>query len=492
MARLWDVSQVRTKRERRDRVARMVEIRMVTPLFGGGVEARRVDPVRPISEKGIRGQLRFWWRATRGARCSSVEQLAEREARVFGSQDLASAVDVRVRVTRKGEELVVEQWEWKEDRTNRGHSRWGVKLVPSLQQVGYALFSFQADESSRKDAIREAEEKTGTTGQALRDQLTDRLFARCTENIEFVLDVTYPDDIVDDVNAALWAWINFGGFGSRTRRGCGALWCKEFAPASHSVGDIATWWRDSLKKWNIRTGQSRDWPTLPSEFFVGAPYGDAMKAWAAAITPLRRFRQGAAVGRNGDRGRSYWPEAESIRELTQRANRHPKDPMIPSAALDHFPRAALGLPIGFKFITPGDPPPTEVRAIHGTSRSGRMASPVILRPLAIGNAASGPIKFAPLAVALCTGGPVEVGLCRTKVEPPPTPKLPANRGVSRIVDPALATLTPFEVAKNEYEARHGTAGGASTPTSPRGGDGDAVHAFMDLLEGAEHGFHRVT
>lgn len=488
MARLWDVSQVRTKRERRGRVARTVEIRMITPLFGGGVEVRQVDSPRLVSEKGIRGQLRFWWRATRGARCSSVEQLAEREARVFGSQDIASPLEVKAQVTKNGEAIPVEQWVWKPKRDIPGGGQWGTEFARQLQPVAYALFPLQVDESSRKDAIREAEEKTGTTGQALRDQLTDELFARCTESIQFVLDVTYPDDIADDVNAALWAWINFGGFGSRTRRGCGALWCSEFAPASHSASDIASWWRENLKQWGVVTGQSRAWPTLPSEIRVGPQCGDAMNAWASAIAPLRRFRQGAGVGRNGDRGRSYWPEAESIRELTQRARRHPKDPKIPPAALDHFPRAALGLPIGFKFIGDDDPPRTELRSVHGTAKSGRMASPVILRPLATGNAASGPTEFTPLAVVLCTDCPVEICLRRSEQRLPDTPKLPANRGIVRIVDPSLATVTPYDVAANEYRA----AGTALTPAVPRGGDGNAVHAFVDLLAGSTHRFHRVS
>ena len=35
---------------------------LVTPMYGGGVEAGTVDRLMPIRAAGIRGQLRFWWR----------------------------------------------------------------------------------------------------------------------------------------------------------------------------------------------------------------------------------------------------------------------------------------------------------------------------------------------------------------------------------------------------------------------------------------------
>lgn len=35
---------------------------LVTPLYGGGVEAATVDKDMPIRASAIRGQLRFWWR----------------------------------------------------------------------------------------------------------------------------------------------------------------------------------------------------------------------------------------------------------------------------------------------------------------------------------------------------------------------------------------------------------------------------------------------
>ncbi|MEJ2046041.1 MAG: type III-B CRISPR module RAMP protein Cmr1 [Reinekea sp.] len=40
------------------------ECELVTPLYGGGIEAGVIDEEMPIRASSIRGQLRFWWRIT--------------------------------------------------------------------------------------------------------------------------------------------------------------------------------------------------------------------------------------------------------------------------------------------------------------------------------------------------------------------------------------------------------------------------------------------
>lgn len=56
--------------------------KLITPLFGGGVEAGVNDPITPIRASGIRGQLRFWWRAIRGGGYSSIEKMREEESKI--------------------------------------------------------------------------------------------------------------------------------------------------------------------------------------------------------------------------------------------------------------------------------------------------------------------------------------------------------------------------------------------------------------------------
>ena len=45
-----------------DQRVRVYELRLATPMFGGGAVAGQVDPQMPIRPSGIRGQLRSWWR----------------------------------------------------------------------------------------------------------------------------------------------------------------------------------------------------------------------------------------------------------------------------------------------------------------------------------------------------------------------------------------------------------------------------------------------
>lgn len=73
-----------------------LEVRLVTPLFGGGVEAGVPDPVTPIRGCAIRGQLRFWWRVTRGPTCKTPEELRARETEVWGSDEFPSPVSVTI------------------------------------------------------------------------------------------------------------------------------------------------------------------------------------------------------------------------------------------------------------------------------------------------------------------------------------------------------------------------------------------------------------
>lgn len=41
-----------------------LKVHLVTPMFGGGVVARKVDETHLIRETIISSQLQFWWRAT--------------------------------------------------------------------------------------------------------------------------------------------------------------------------------------------------------------------------------------------------------------------------------------------------------------------------------------------------------------------------------------------------------------------------------------------
>src|SRR5438128_2380167 len=77
-------------RDNQERITQVRRYRLITPLFGGGVQPKEVDPIKAIRETGIRGQLRFWWRATRGT--GTLAEMKQREDALWGSAGASGSV----------------------------------------------------------------------------------------------------------------------------------------------------------------------------------------------------------------------------------------------------------------------------------------------------------------------------------------------------------------------------------------------------------------
>lgn len=174
------------------------------------------------------------------------------------------------------------------------------------------------------------------------------------ENFTFTICLRYPAEYHDDVRLALSAWIYFGGLGSRTRRGCGSLSCDE-NPASLSeilrAAPYITLWRKGAN--------------------------NPLSAWSYAVKRYRDYRQTRNPGQGNRPGRSKWPEADSLRQITGIADYRHRTPI--TSPLPSFPRAALGMPIIFHFKDRDDP--GDVTVMPSAQDSSRMASPVITKAL---------------------------------------------------------------------------------------------------------------
>ena len=402
-------------------------IQVITPIFGGGVNAGEYDSITPIRPSSIRGHLRFWWRATLGAKFEDSAQLSIREGQIWGTAESPSPVAIHV-------------------------------IQPESGSLG----------QRKASDFYDFQNKYGPESYVL-FPARDKGYPLLKEGFAFRLNICWPKldelhDIRSDVEAAVWAWTNFGGIGSRTRRGCGALFCEETAPKD--VASIGKRYRDYLPGGGAGQQQERDWPTMPDKILIGSTMGKPIDQWAEAIEVMRAFRQGAGVGRNpgssgGARmpGRSRWPEPESIRRLTKaRLPKHQRMPAIPE---DAFPRAELGLPIVFhfkdgqdkkeRFTEFRDPPESELCPVG----SKRMASPVILRPLAFGDGR----RAVPLIMRLVTK-PL------TKVELKVGGKTIHTAGSGEIQGKRLT----------EYR---------SSPMSGLTEDGSALEAFVNFAKGNE-------
>lgn len=303
---------------------RQFDCRLVTPMYGGGVVARRVDTDMPIRAASIRGQLRFWWRVTQPKDLSPAE-LFERESAIWGGigrkLPRASKVGVRVRC-----EPV---------------QRHQLEPPRSGEALKYAF----------GPAVIKAE---GVSAE--------RWLA---PGYSFSLLLRYESSVAEEVEKALRWWMSFGGIGARTRRGFGAI-------LIHAGNAFSPVTQDDVEALG---GRLR---------FGGVPVSDAVRAWQDAVEKLRKFRQAPGFGRrrgeNSPFGRSYWPEPDQIRRFS---DRNAKKKHIPKHLGGNvFPRAAFGLPITFEYHgSPGEPDKHE---LYPAGDRDRRASPLILRPYRVG------------------------------------------------------------------------------------------------------------
>lgn len=330
---------------------------LITPLFGGGVTPAQADELTPIRGTEVRGHLRFWWRAVRGGQFGgNLTTMKTKETELWGAASTPdkphpSQVHIAVTMTSRGSEV-------NPYRNGRPTAGW--------DELAYAAFPLQESEAAVVSGVR------------------------------FNLSIVYPADERKEVEAALWAWETFGGVGARTRRGFGALKSGSW-PAKPNR--IETRLAEELAK-HI---EAEEWPdhvphlakdlsfvvVTRKESKNRLAFQTAWDAWEEIIGYLKGFRQ----SRTGKFGRSNWPEPEQVRRITGQRKASEDTALL---AIERFPRAAFGLPIIFHFKGGNteapydnglDPMDTTLKGgqyAEGKHRE-RLASPLILRPLACGN-----------------------------------------------------------------------------------------------------------
>ncbi len=421
---------------------RELTIKVVTPLFGGGVEPGFHDPITIIRPTSIRGHLRFWWRLTRSHSFSGTECLFEREAKIWGSTENPSPIVIQViEVTgnqpqpcapyevRESQGRSPRRLVWNELFSGKGEGR----------NLPYILFPFQG---------KLTDDKRGVETEP----------AKFVTSVRFKLRIEYPPHLCDDVEAAIWGWLNFGGIGARTRRGLGALFCEEFAPKDEK--EFGEWFIS--KRWK---GAAADFAQAIVYLAQSQPF-TPLRALNELVGLLRDFRQGVGFGRNKGQnpnqpGRSRWPEPETIRRVTgKRAAQHQRLHQIPD---DLFPRAEFGLPIIVHFKDRGEPNDTETVPVIEGGVKGRMASPVIIRPLVLKNG-----NAFPLIIWLKRDLPKVVAI-RSKGK---------ELGRAKVVDPKSATY-PNSPIQAPY---------LNQPLPAV--QGIVLDAFLNFLE-KKHGFKRI-
>lgn len=358
---LPDDTKERLERPESSINSRTYRFKTITPLFGGGVKAGFSDVDCLVRASSIRGQLRFWWRATKGAGCESLEVLKARENKIWGSPDRGSPILIKV--------MNISPSRTK-DRENVKNSAFGYSIH---DPEGYALFPLRSQSEVNKIHM---------------------------PGIQFDLSVTWKDGELEvELMAALKAWANFGGIGGRTRRGLGAVECDDLRLNENQLRELIP---------DLHGGQ-RDWSVLESIMVSRNQTADLARAWKETVRPMKEFRQNVGIGRhpstnNKPAGPSKWPEANTVRDLTRAgiSNHGPVGhPALPVGA----PRGELGLPIVFEFYSDnGFNPQTPKCQLIPTNGRERYASPFCLRPIRL----AGENGYRPIAAILNNTCPPEL------------------------------------------------------------------------------------
>jgi len=382
-----------------------LRLRLITPLYGGGVRPGEVSVDEPFAPTGIKHQIRWWWRRLARFGCLPQvegtagpldgEALYQREAQLFGG-----AV-----------------------RANDEHAQ---RMVPSRIRVTVSNVNLASTRSIDADDAQLGALKFVLFSAYPQKRLQVLAKELLAAGASFTLTVECPESERLELAEAIRWWVQLGGLGARTRRGCGSL-ALDGRTAAPSKMTTSRSDPEAHTKVIERVGRYLDaaeaakckimLKALPMPTAPGVPrhFSGATKAWGEAVEWLRRYRQGhdarefgkeligdptlrltregAAVrplGTSGAAvsyrpGRTKWPEADNVRHvggLTNAAG------YAMSSTVDHMPRAALGLPIR------GD----QINQAHGSKathafdiqlelaqgKTGRLPSPISIKARSIG------------------------------------------------------------------------------------------------------------
>lgn len=321
---------------------------VITPIFGGGAKPQQVDADCPIRAASLRGLLRFWWRATRGGNYATLAELREAEKSLWGSTEKPSQVSLDVEILQMGSPKCPR------DMSIR---QWNDKTVPM-----YAAFPII---DSHGDPLNNLH-----------------------EGVEFRLTLRFPESYREDIEAALWALECFGGIGARTRRGFGAIHCKDC-----NLQNRQAWIQyieEGAQKYVAIKYQHPGVPSLQGIqrcFRIIERETSVKGAWEKAIDNYKAYRQNRRLGNGPKPGRSYWPEPDVLRRISNQ--RDPMHTELPeNKGITKFPRAAFGLPIIFHFQSQRDPRDFTLQGFPDKAKGiDRLASPLLLRPIKTANGA---------------------------------------------------------------------------------------------------------
>lgn len=368
-----------------------LKLRLATPMIGGGSQSGKPDRHHPFRSAAIRGQLRYWWRAQNAHEAG----WQERERKLFGGthgpqEDPQNwgRVSVAVRDVAGVGELV---------RLDRcadvpGHVR-NILTQENTETEKRIRKDFRGD----REAINRAMQQHRAEIEKEKDELFPWVVpAGATFTVEVRLP-TEPDEELrkrdQSVLRAVRAWATFGGVGARTRRGCGAVEPVDpnYAAAFANTGQLIR---------SAEDGFDAEVPSLRGAVLgIGPRRTSARSAWFDAISLYQCLRKSWPAdywNQKYERRRDDWVvrmEGEEIAFPDHGADSHTSWPETLAAlaaqgdgSLRDFgsawPRAFLGMPIGFRYTGHVQPRPPQAFMLSTKAKGqGRYGSPLIVRAI---------------------------------------------------------------------------------------------------------------
>ena len=365
-----------------------IQVELVTPCFLGGADNKEVAEWRAAS---IRGQLRWWFRAVAGGELGDdPRKVKAAEEQVFGSTELRSAL--RIRTTSLSPPLKVVDDRLGAHRPMREEDlarAWG--LTPKDESWQATLRRLTVRNSKGDPVPSDPFSYLGFGCVDHKGNLARPMIpAHQKASFEIVWNERAWMKVAPEPRAiftkAVWAWLNLGGIGAKSRNGFGSLRCAAADdPARDLLGDephpspaSVDAFRQALSSLHsfgtaAGTRSPATWShfTSASRILVGARasdcWEDALSLAGAWLIAFRR-RYGAdyddrEYGGRSVTGRDY---AWGLHHRTRQDN-PPR----------HFPdRAGFGLPLPFGKVA--ETVLWELDDRRGTPRDSRRASPLLL------------------------------------------------------------------------------------------------------------------
>jgi CRISPR-associated protein Cmr1 len=340
------------------------KVEIVTPCFLGG--ARGTAEWRSAS---IRGQLRWWFRAVGGTQWrGDLDHVRREEARLFGSTDRRSLLRLRIVDSPK----------------------------PAGASFGSRLFAAQLAKMYQEPFAEDRLRILGERGEEGSNPLHYLAFGPVAKGRQYLPPLSRAsfeiqlgpgapkknEEIRKVFGRALWAWLNLGGIGSKSRKGFGSLRCdtNDFYQDPTSLQDFEAQVKSLLVEGRgFQAGPEWTHFSAGSRVFIG----EGGRTWEEAMERLGvwliGFRRRYGFPRDL---RSFNGIALAGRDYEWAAPKGTQPRMeVPD-------RAGFGLPLPFRRGSAGEtvtwgarPKPGEPK---GKDNDARRASPLLLHVSKLG------------------------------------------------------------------------------------------------------------